>query len=90
MEYLKDLIPQIDPRRYNFSKEKSEKHALHQFQSRLYEIKRKAAKFKTYKIECIQTYESSNTDVMELMKQVFWLNLINYMTLSRIAEIILM
>lgn len=68
IQYLKDLIPSIDPRKHNFSKEKSEKQLLHSFQAKLYDIKLKAAKFKNYKIQCIQIYESSNTDVLELMK----------------------
>ena len=68
IQFLKDLIPSIDPRKHSFSKEKGEKQLFHSFQARLYDIRLKAAKFNDYKIQCIQIYESSNTDVLELMK----------------------
>ncbi len=56
----------------------------------MYRIKLKALKFNDYKIECISLYEKAHTEFIEISKQVFWLNIINYMTIVRIAEIILM
>jgi len=40
-------------------------------------------------IECDMVYEQGQCEHFEILKQVFWLNVLNYMTLCKIAEIIL-
>ncbi len=83
IKFFRQYIDKVDPQKYSFIGVINTEQEI-----RIREIKAMSEKFKFYRLN-FKEFKHNQSQEVEIYKQAFWLNMLNFMTLFRMAEIIM-